>query len=147
MMNAFLRAFVMGALVFAISTPLAAKTAEEISKERSVVMKKMDSAMNEISQRVGGLFAFDKKVIRQKAETIRDIAIDLKTFFPKGSTTSETLPEIWTDAEGFEKKIRKNVAKAEKLLGELDAADKDQVKKLYKGIHFACTGCHSGYRK
>ena len=61
MMKAFMRAFVMGVVLVAASTPLAAKTAEDISKERSVVMKKMDSAMNEISQRVGGLFAFDKK--------------------------------------------------------------------------------------
>ncbi len=146
-MKAIVRALAAGALMIAFCSPLAAKTAEEFSKVRSVAMKRMDAAMNEISQRAGGLFAFDKNVIREKAQTIRDISADLKAVFPIGSASAQTLPEIWTEPEKFEKKIKKTLTKVDKLLVELDSADRDRVKKLYKGIHFACTGCHSDYRK
>ena len=146
-MKGFIGAIMAGALLLFSAAPTAAKTAEEYSKERSASMKAMDSALNEISQRVGGLFAFDKKVIREKVEIVRDNLNGMKALFPEGSATSQTLPEIWTEPEEFDEEIEEILERVEKLSRELETADRKRAKSLYKKLHRACTGCHHEFRK
>ena len=110
-------------------------------------MKKIDHALNDISQRVGGLFPVKKDKIREDAEILKKGLTALYTLFPKGSATTATLPVIWEEPEKFKMRIDKNIKRADKLLAETETADRARVKKLYKSIENACKKCHSRYRK
>ncbi len=105
MITKILGAFAIGVILSIATSPVAADTAEDFSIKRSTSMKKMDSAMNEISQRAGGLFAFDKQVIRKKIDILHAEISNMHTLFPEGSSSQATLPEIWSNPELFTEKI------------------------------------------
>ncbi len=110
-------------------------------------MKKMDSALNNISDRIHGLYPYDKNAIRKKAEIIQAEIEKMNELFPEGSASYSTHPNIWKDPKGFKKKIAKARKSAAKMVNAADTAKKSEMRKMAKKMHYTCTGCHTDFRK
>jgi|GEM_PF-2699848 len=124
-----------------------ANSTENYSKDRSALMKKMDYALNNISDRIYGLFPYDKNAIRKNAETIHAGIEKLNELFPEGSASGATHPNIWKRPKDFQKIIAKASKSAAKLVDAAETASKSEMQKMAKKIHYTCTGCHSDFRK
>ena len=105
-----------------------------------------------------GDFAFIRAVVAAKGDVkplegpatgIAKWATVIPTLFPKGTETggnTKALPEIWSDAAGFQKIAMALNAAATKLATDAKAGDADLVAADTKAMGEQCGACHKGYR-
>lgn len=93
----------------------------------------------------------DKAAISSEAATVKTLADDLPTWFPKGSgpeagVKTAARPQIWTDAAGFAGAVAKLQAETGKLQEAALAGDLDAIKAQVRATGGACKACHDQYR-
>lgn len=93
----------------------------------------------------------DKAAIAASAAKLKALAVDLPTWFPKGSGPETGLPtaakpEIWTDADGFAAAAAKLQDETAKLAAVSTGGDMDAIKAQVRATAAACKTCHDKYR-
>jgi cytochrome c556 len=105
-----------------------------------------------------GDFAFIRAVVAAKgdvkplevpAKAIAKWTTVIPTLFPKGTETggnTKALPEVWSDAAGFQKIALAATDAATKLAAAAKAGDVDEVAADTKLLGEQCGACHKAYR-
>lgn len=90
----------------------------------------------------------DVKPLESAGKALAAWAAVIPSIFPAGSGKGETkaLPEIWSDAAGFQKAAAALGDAGTKLATAAKAGDADSVAAAAKEIGEACGACHKGYR-
>jgi cytochrome c556 len=106
----------------------------------------------------GGDFAFIRSVVAAKgdvkpleapAKALAKWAAVIPSMFPKGTEKggdTKALPEVWSDAAGFQKIALAMGEAATKLAVAAKAGDADEVALGAKALGEQCGACHKGYR-
>lgn len=90
----------------------------------------------------------DVKTLEGAGKAIKNWSVVLPTLFPAGSDKGETkaLPEIWTDAAGFQKAAAALGAAGDQLASAAKAGDATAAAAAFKAVGEACGACHKAYR-
>lgn len=93
----------------------------------------------------------DKAVIAANATTMKGLAGQLPTWFPKGSGAeskfkTDAKPDIWADPNGFAAAASRLQVETSKLQSLAAAGDLSAVKAQVRATGGACKGCHDKYR-
>ncbi len=90
----------------------------------------------------------DVKPLEAVGKAIAAWAAVIPSVFPAGSGKGDTkaLPEIWSDAAGFQKDASTLHDAAIKLADAAKAGDADGVAAATKAVGDACGACHRAYR-
>ena len=94
----------------------------------------------------------DKAVLAANAATMKRLADQSPSWFPKGSgkeayPKSQALPVIWSDAAGFSAALTKLQNETAKLSQAASAGDISVVRAQLKPTADSCGGCHRTYRE
>jgi cytochrome c556 len=113
--------------------------------------KTMGKAFKEINDELKK-DAPDRKLIASDATTVKTLAAQLPTWFPKGSgkaayAKSKALPEVWSDPSGFGAAAANLKTESAKLSQVAMAGDLDALRVQTKATGQACGGCHKKYRE
>lgn len=92
-----------------------------------------------------------KTVVASNAATLRTLAGQLPTWFPRGSgkearAKSEAKADIWTDAAGFNARAANLQVQTSKLHLLAQAGDMAAVRAQVRATGGACKACHEKYR-
>ncbi len=92
-----------------------------------------------------------KAVVASNADTLRTLAGQLPTWFPRGSgkearAKSEAKADIWTDAAGFNARAANLQVETTKLHQLAQAGDMAAVRAQVRATGGACKACHDKYR-
>jgi cytochrome c556 len=90
----------------------------------------------------------DVKALEPAGKALAAWAAVIPSVFPAGSDKGSTkaLPEIWSDAAGFQKAAAAMADASTKLAEAAKAGDADGVATAAKAIGDSCGACHRGYR-
>lgn len=93
----------------------------------------------------------DKTLIATNAATLKGLAAQLPTWFPKGSgpetrVKMEAKPEIWSDPAGFAEVAKRFQAETVKFDQIAASGDIAAVKGEVRAVGGACKACHDKYR-
>lgn len=115
-----------------------------IVKERMDKFSEARQQMRQMSQNLT-----DLEAIAETSEKMLSWAQEMNDAFPEGSdgAPSEAAPEIWTDREGFDLKIK---AYYEAVLSLNEAAlsgDQKSTVNAFKAVGASCKSCHQSYRR
>jgi len=86
--------------------------------------------------------------VAEGLEVMRDVADKAGGLFPEGSDTghdTEALPAIWTDREGFDKRLA-DFGAAVDAAAQASPQSVEDLQPALKGILDTCKGCHDNYR-
>ena len=126
-------------------TTLAHTGATGIIKERMDFFSRSKDNLRAIKSylKVGDLDS-----ITPLAKEIRDWAIKMPDYFPKGSDgkPSEASPKIWVDFENFVKSAKANQVAAQKLFSATEKGDLSESIGSFKELAATCKSCHKVYR-
>ena len=141
-----LRATVISAITLILSASVLAHTgATGIIKERMDLFARSKDNLKAIKSHLG---ASDLKSVVPLAKEIKDWAIKMPEYFPKGSDgkPSEASPEIWLNFEAFKKSAIANRDAANKLMSSAAEGDKGATIKAFKATASTCKSCHKSFR-
>ncbi len=115
-------------------------------KYREGIMNSAKGHMTSMVAILRGRVHFENLAIH--ARGMADVASIMPTVFPEGSVTdsSESLPEIWSDAAGFEKAMNRFVKAANQMYEASSSGEMDQVGPAMQALGQSCKGCHDDYR-
>ena len=91
----------------------------------------------------------DVKTLEKPARAMQRWATMLPLLFPKGSETgnnTNALPEIWSDAAGFQKVAATAAEAVGKMADLAKAGDADGVAAQVRVVANTCGACHRAYR-
>lgn len=147
------------AIITGLTFSLHTSAADALSESE---VKKIMHDRHERFEDIGGAFKVIRDQVRAKspdmakidaaAETIAQLATELKTWFPEGTgpetgIKTETKAEVWTDAAGFEKAADDFIAASKTFKGLTATGDAKQVMGGIRGLGGACKNCHDNYRE
>jgi len=149
MRDAKLRMLTALAVVAAMaSMTLAASTATTAIKDRQQAMEDIGQAMKALGTIAKKQAPFDAEVVKASAETIADRLEKAADLFPEGSDTGDVetwaKPEIWSDAEDFQKHLD-TAAKA--AVAMQSVTDEAAFGPALGALGNGCKTCHDGYRR
>tara|TARA_Y100001968_G_C19224608_1_gene651447 strand:- start:200 stop:652 length:453 start_codon:yes stop_codon:yes gene_type:complete len=118
----------------------AGKTA--IQEERNAYMKKLSSAMREISR------TESTKNMEAPTIVIIEYTKKLKTLWPpkSGGDNTRAKEKIWANINDFNNKMLSMEAAASSLLKSISEADIILARKAFRGVGKTCSSCHKLYR-
>ena len=90
-------------------------------------------------------------LITDSAEKLNKWANEMHEFFPKGSEASisnksQASDNIWSDAEGFKKAIKKFENASAKLIKISQNQNIEDTVSSFREVAASCKGCHKQYR-
>ena len=91
----------------------------------------------------------DVKTLESRARAMARYAAIIPSLFPPGTAAgnnTKALPEVFSDAAGFQKAAMAMGAAATKLADSAKAGDADMVAADAKAVGAACGACHNSYR-
>ena len=93
----------------------------------------------------------DLKVVRAATKKVSDAAVQLPSWFPKGSgpesgAKTRAKPELWTNSALFATNARNLRTEAEKLRKLSAGDDVDAMKLQAKAVGAECAACHTDFR-
>jgi len=138
---------VVAALVVALAVGGAAVAvlAADAFHERHMAMEAVGDAMKPLGAIAKKQAPFDAAAVKASATTIADNLKKASTHFPAGSGGGESKakPEIWTDAEGFDREMKEAHAAAVALQSVKDEA---AFGPALGALGAKCKSCHDMYR-
>lgn len=116
-----------------------------IVKERMEAMERMGKAMKAISQRIQS--KRDLESIKQNAQLIQSLAVNIPALFPKGSMQhpTEARLQIWERWSDFECKAQRLQSESNQL-ATTDISDLSVLTAQVAEVSKICSGCHEAYR-
>jgi len=147
----------VGIVMAVASGVLLAASAEEVAKNRINFME------DEIGAQWKVLAAFAKGKgsladVEKSATTLSNLAKKIPANFPKDTGRgnvpdhiTRSLPEIWTDPQGFQKATQNFAEQSAKLAALAKSGDKDAVLAMigtggYNSAKIGCGECHKQFR-
>ena len=73
--------------------------------------------------------------------------LNLLRGWPPGSEGSDSLPEIWTKMDEFQKKMEAFQAEAAKFGDVAASGDREAIKAQFGATGKACKSCHDAFKK
>jgi len=151
-MRGTIRLWALGAAMLAGGAALA----QEPSPGGKAVLARQ-AHMKELGKAFGGVGAElrkeapDKAALAAGAATVKAVAQQLPTWFPKGSgpeagVKTAAKAEVWSDADGFDAAAARLQAETAKLADVASGGDLEAVKSQFRAAGAACNGCHEKYR-
>ena len=130
------------------SMTLAASTATTAIKDRQQAMEDIGQAMKALGTIAKKQAPFDAEVVKASAETIADRLEKAADLFPEGSDTGDVetwaKPEIWSDAEDFQKHLDTAAAAAVAMQSVTEEA---AFGPALGALGTGCKTCHEVYRR
>ena len=128
----------------------APRTAAETVQYRQQTMKNLGGAFKAVNDQVRSPTP-NLDTIRAGVPALQKIAAELPTLFPAGSgpeagVTTTAKPEIWTNAAGFDGKVKALQAAVQGLATAAAGTDTATVAAAAGPVGQACQGCHSEFR-
>lgn len=116
-------------------------------EQRVALMKANGAAMGAIGKYVKGEAEFSPAV-EDAAKKLEQNSKEVAGLFPPGSTheKSRAKPEIWSDADGFQKRLAAFQASAAELAQAVASKDKQKIGDAHAAVGKACGGCHDDFR-
>ena len=113
--------------------------------DRHMAMEAVGDAMKPLGTIAKKQAPFDAAVVKASATTIADNLKKASSLFPAGSGGGESKakPEIWTDAEGFDREMKEAHAAAVALQSVKDEA---AFGPALGALGAKCKSCHDMYR-
>ncbi|MEM9403238.1 MAG: cytochrome c [Pseudomonadota bacterium] len=117
-------------------------------KQRQDLMQDTRKAASPVGKMLRGDVEFDADVFLESMNVFLTVGTQYGDLFPDDSRFgegTEAAPAIWSDREGFNKKIDQWVTAAR---AAVDAAPTtlDDARPLAGQVLRSCKGCHDGYR-
>ena len=140
------KALAAGVIFFATASIAHSSEPAETIHTRQQGLKDMGASLKLVRDQLRQP-APDMAAIKAAGENIKKTADLMANWFPKGSGTESGIktgakPEIWSDADTFEKK-RMDLVKAADPFAELTAAgDKEAISAAVRPLSGTCKGCH-----
>ena len=115
-------------------------------KYREGIMNSAKGHMTSMVAILRGRVHFENLAIH--ARGMADVAGIMPTVFPEGSMTdtSESLPEVWSDAAGFKNAMDRFVAAANQMAEAASSGEMSEVGPAMQALGQSCKGCHDDYR-
>lgn len=91
----------------------------------------------------------DVKTLEGRARAITRYAAIMPSLFPQGTaagSNTKALPEVFSDAAGFQKAAMAMGAAATRLADAAKAGDAELVATEAKAVGATCGACHNAYR-
>ena len=128
-----------------VTLALAHSGATGIVKERMDMFKKNQNNLKAIKSHIR---SENYGSIVKLADEIRDWAVKMPEYFPKGSNEKPTVasPAIWLDFDGFKNAAMKNETTAKQLIAAAKAEDQKAVVDGFKAVAASCKSCHRSYK-
>ena len=116
-------------------------------KYREGVMKTVGGHMSSLAGILRGNVHMDD--LKFHANGIAGLANIVPNVFPKGSGTSksEALPAIWSNADEFKMAMDKFVKAANGIAKAADSGEMSQIGPAMKSLGQSCKGCHDDFRE
>lgn len=124
-----------------------------IVKERMDAMQDMADKSKVVANMFKGKTEFNRDVLVDAALAFSSHGASMVELFPdtKASRTgssTEALPTIWDEREGFESSVAEFVMLSDALMDDIDnGGDKAALKKAFFKTTKGCSGCHKQFRK
>ena len=140
----FLLAVVTILLVADITPAPAHKGAQGVVKQRMKDMMRMERRLRLVNAMAQGRAAFNARILRERARTIRKHAMRIPELFPPGTHAypSEASPTIWQDFDDF----RRHAMALRAAADELAVATPETLPRVLDAVRRTCRGCHEKYR-
>lgn len=138
------------ALLFSSASLAQSETsAREIMHERHENFETIGEAFKTIRDELRG--AGNLQAISSSAQTIHDLARELRTWFPAGTgpetgIKTEAKPEIWQNKAEFNSAAERLVKESEKFLALTTSGDTSRIAGGVRGLGGACKNCHDQFR-
>lgn len=134
------------AALAAAPSSAAAQEPSPVAEYRAAVMQGARHHFGAVRLVVGGDVPFGSHVV-QHARSLRGLATMAADVFPEGSAEgTRALPEVWTDAEGFQEKLEAFQAATEALAAAAEAMDEAALGDAVGAVGQSCRSCHTEYR-
>lgn len=135
-----------GALALGLVGAVAVAHADAVFEKREAAMKQAGGALKALGGAAKAGTVGPAEVA--KAEELAAFAAMLPDLFPEGSLSAESraLPEIWTDAEGWQAKVAEFTAAADAVAAAAKAGDAAALDEAVGATGPTCGGCHKVFR-
>ncbi|MCF4166643.1 cytochrome c [Zavarzinia compransoris] len=144
--QALARAVFGGVLALGLVGVTVGAQADAVSEKREAAMKQAGGALKALGGAAQAGTVGTAEVA--KAEELAAFAAMLPELFPEGSLSDESraLPEIWTDAEGWQAKVADFTAAADAVVAAAKAGDAAALGEAVGATGPTCGGCHKVFR-
>lgn len=123
-------------------------TTEDIVKYRQAAMKSQREHLAAVTAIVHGKVPYSAH-LSGHASALAAIATHIKELFPAatGSSESNALERVWTDAAEFEARAADNARKAAALAQAVSAKATGDLPVRVRELQESCKSCHKDFRK
>ena len=132
------------------ATPLQKEQALALMKERHENYERIGDAMKVLGREIKG-DSPDLAQVRGSADTIAQLAPQVKTWFPAGTGPdvgkTEAKAEIWQKPEDFAAKARDFEQAAARFQTAARGTDVAAIRAAHGDLGKSCKGCHDLYRE
>lgn len=136
---------VLPALLLAAAASLligAASPARERHQNFELVGRAFKGIQDQAKKRPPNLAA-----MRNTANVLATLASRVKTWFPEGSRSEDTLPAAWTNRAELNRQADAFDAAARNLAAAVDTGDVPRIQAAIRATGETCKSCHDQFRK
>jgi cytochrome c556 len=115
---------------------------------REALMEMVYANFGPIGAMVKGDIPWDDARVAGYGKDLKAIAsLNAMRGWPAGSEGGESLPEIWTRMDDFQKKMEAFQAEAGKLGDVAASGDREAIKAQFGATGKTCKSCHDDFKK
>ncbi|MCD0502256.1 c-type cytochrome [Bordetella petrii] len=131
------------------STPSLAQFAKpaDAIKYRQSALTLMASHFGRMQPVVKGQAPYDAAQIKANVQLLNTLSELPWAGFGPGTEGGDALPEVWSDAAGFQQKRDRMKEAMGKLSAAADSGDLNQLRAAFGDVGASCKSCHDSYRK
>lgn len=89
----------------------------------------------------------DLAAVRNTANVLATLASRVKTWFPAGSTSKDTLPAAWTNRAELDRQADRFAAAARNLATVAEGGDTAAIQVALRATGETCKSCHDQFRR
>ncbi|BEV71766.1 hypothetical protein THUN1379_12480 [Paludibacterium sp. THUN1379] len=128
-----------------LATIAASAFAASPASERRTVFKHYKQSLGSMNKMLNA-GSFDQAQFAAAAKSLEAEAHTPWQYFPAGSSTRDTKPEIWSNPQGFKQASDDFERKVSKLNQVAAAGDVNQVRASFREVQQSCKACHDKFR-
>lgn len=123
-------------------------TPEDAKDYRAAVMTALRGHIGAASMIARGLVEDSGQLVGH-AQGLSNAAAELQNLWPEGSDVegSESLPEIWSDPDGFAAAVDALVTATREFEAAAASGDRAAIGAAFREVGMGCRGCHDNYRR
>ena len=142
------RAIVLAAAAAVLSPAVAVAEKNPAIGYRHAVMDLVYANFGPIGAMVKGEIPWDDARVAGYGKDLKAIAaLNVMRGWPAGSEGGDSLPEIWTKMDDFQKKMEAFQAEASKLGDVASSGDREAIKAQFGATGKTCKSCHDAFKE